>query len=318
MSDKPLVKILSRDRVEFLGVIYIRSELERFAEKPKYSSEVLYHLGAKEVLRQMDEFEEQPKPKWELGTVLKGCSEIYRLDTFVSMGDDKQSEIWDFTDMRTGESLSGGAFPYKLYVIHRLPHEFKVGDWFSCEGEDGIFQCNGVLEDGFLICVGDFMQYKAEYCRHVPPPKKETAQSNQGNEAGTIFNYSRVKFGKFSDRQDESNLKKGWLSEVLTDAREKVNARPDWQKNRVKSSEEPKEEKLRRGWLDRQFTKVEQEVSEWPERMKVEAGFTPKPEKSFRGVHWDSVGNGGFWEHSMLARCICDLRDELRRLKAYP
>src|SRR5690242_16419264 len=53
--------------------------------------------------------------------------------------------------------------------------EWKVGDWFRCDGEQEITQVNEVIDEATLLATNRTF-YKAEFCRRVPPPEDKPLQ----------------------------------------------------------------------------------------------------------------------------------------------
>lgn len=166
MTDQ--IEVLSRDEVKIRSCFWRRSDIVKAESR---ESSIVYKLGWREILRMMDEFEE-PAPKWEPGTVLinrQGWK--YRLDKLIEAND---PEMWEYTNMQSGRTSPGLFYPF-AYKIHRLPHEFKVGDWAQwIDHTPGPFQVMNVQAvDGRETLYGFGAFLPAEECCHVPPPKEE-------------------------------------------------------------------------------------------------------------------------------------------------
>lgn len=172
MTDQ--IKVLSRDEVKIRSCFWRRSDIVKAESR---ESSIVYKLGWREILRMMDEFEE-PAPKWEPGTVLinrEGWK--YRLDKLIGAND---PEMWEYTNMQSGRTSPGLFYPF-AYKIHRLPHEFRVGDWAQVvSGLHEPFKVNTIVPKGngdSYVYGREQQQWLASSLKHVPAPKSEKPEN---------------------------------------------------------------------------------------------------------------------------------------------
>lgn len=196
------IEILEGDRVLIGGQIRKREYFREYADELFSGVHgTMLALASREILRMMDEFEEPvhdeafeheedcpcygdtarhskdcanctcEKTACEPGTVLvNDLNHTYRLDRYIRT--EGGIQWWSYTDMSNGEQ-SEGDFSESLYKVHRLPHEFKVGDWAQWIGHTpGPFQITNIQSvDGREMIYGIGAFLSAEECGHVPPPK---------------------------------------------------------------------------------------------------------------------------------------------------
>lgn len=173
------IEVLDGDRVLVDGQIRKREYFREYADElvpGPYGA--MLALASREILRLMDEFEE-PAPKWERCPFETGMVIRHKADgRLVLLGNARPAKVkdvkwtWETTDLSTGE-VHWFDLHSKVWEIHRLPHEFKVGDWAQwIDHTSGSFKIMNIqLVDGreMLYGIGAFLP--AEECRHVPPPK---------------------------------------------------------------------------------------------------------------------------------------------------
>lgn len=155
------------------------------------------HRAYSEILRMMDAYEE-PAPKWEPGMVLKcvdqGCCEL-RLDECLpdKNTDHPDWQRWKFLDFENGKFTTGWLNPAEMHV-HRLPHEFKEGDWFECS----MNFCDGgqvAKIDGDYIVDQDGEHHLASDAFHVPAPKEAKPECEDVDEAEVANETSKELLG---------------------------------------------------------------------------------------------------------------------------
>ena len=116
------------------------------------------------------------KPAWEPGTVLVSRTSSpefpYRLDT--RTGSVEDGEDWQATRLTDGEK-SESHFKYADWRIHRLPHEFKVGDWFRCT--TGLCKGGRVEKNNGEHIIDQHGSWHHTGCAlHVPAPKEANSK----------------------------------------------------------------------------------------------------------------------------------------------
>lgn len=184
------IKILDKDCAEIDGGRYLRSQIKHWADTAPGTGQ---QLGWRLTLHLMDEYEEpklvgcdgpfpdktgeyaasiqEPKPTWERGTLIKSVGDLWtvRLDEFISFAENGD-EKWKFTVFDSGQT-GQQCFVTRNWTVHRLPHEFKVGDWVEYRGvmRRSFFQVARVEAIFVLDDCGNSYAIKA--CRHAPAPK---------------------------------------------------------------------------------------------------------------------------------------------------
>jgi hypothetical protein len=109
---------------------------------------------------------EESKSAWEPGTVIVTPNRNhFRLNNPCYDG------TWNSALMETGEEIVG--YFGSSCKVHRLPHQFEVGDWAQHDNHASFRVIRTLTDVGELRLFGhDGQEWFAKYCHHVSPPKE--------------------------------------------------------------------------------------------------------------------------------------------------
>ncbi len=172
------VKVISREEIHVSGVRFFRAEVVQRMRSNKRPRRI---IADRVLLAAMDEFTaSNRKPTWEPETVIRDPSGyLWRLEKFI--GFDVYLEEWEAFSFRTGGLNPGARFSPEQCSIHRLPHEFSVGDWAQCyvahadtnaHFGNATFRVIAIGTDsGGTKCVySPFDRHPVSCCRYVQEP----------------------------------------------------------------------------------------------------------------------------------------------------
>src|SRR5690242_19484034 len=120
------------------------------------------------------------QPTWEPGTVVVNGYGNFRLDSQSKQYPKMLNGVYVAVHLESPIPLGSERFESEdgFVEVHRLPHEFHVGDWFEHDGD--VYQCKKIFENGHLLG-DDGYDYEPEKCDHVPPPKPEPHRETMGD-----------------------------------------------------------------------------------------------------------------------------------------